>query len=309
MALAPPPPGTYEAGIDTARFLYRLHHPAQQAGALAMFGRPAKLPVSRLTAGYMADRELLWVEGRPSTVGSPDSLELLHPAALPDAELAVRRLVADVGLTDARHHAVSRLDVTASIALDTPSAGWAVLRGMAALDVPRRKPEVIGRPPETVYWLTERGERRERAYDKGLQLRVAPAGTRVRLEAQTRPRGVARTTAGWFTMERVRETFQDRFGAMARAADGLHVASEHTIREQLRELVEAEKVTPRQAELLIGHLGAESVGIPTPRRTRFRRRAELRRLGLAQALDGQDDVDVDLGAVLADALTAEPWRG
>src|SRR4051794_11030176 len=36
--------GVYEAGVDTARFLFRLHDERQQAGALQMWGgMPAKL--------------------------------------------------------------------------------------------------------------------------------------------------------------------------------------------------------------------------------------------------------------------------
>jgi hypothetical protein len=300
-----------EAGVDTTRFLYRLHDEGQQAAATAMWsGRPGKL--GPLAVGYMPAHELLWVEGRPRTLWPGDTTALLDPEALPEADGRVLERLRDVGATDARSVGLSRLDATVTLRFDSPAAGWAALRGMAALDVPRRKPDVIGRPPETVYWITPAGARRERAYDKGLQTGTAAPGTLVRLEAQTRHRATDRTTAEWWNMERVRETFGSRFGTMGRAADGLHVASETTIREQLRELVEAERITAGMAEKLIGFIGAQSVGLPAPSRpTYFRRRAELRRLGLAQALDGidgGDDLDVDLGEVLAEALTAECWR-
>jgi len=44
----------------------------------------------------------------------------------------------------------------------------------------------------------------------------------------------------------------------------------------------------------MGHIAAESVGLRRARATTFRRRAELWRLGLAQALADADDVDVSM---------------
>ncbi len=189
-----------------------------------------------------------------------------------------------------------------------------MLRGLAGLDVPRRKPALYldqtASRLQTVYWLTESGSKRERAYDKGLQLGSDEPGTRIRLEAQTRHPKATRTGAQHWTMERARETFEQRFGAMARAADGLRVCSEHTLRAQVRDYVDRDKLTPRQARALLGYLACESVGIGQPNRTRRYHRAELRRLGLAQALDGIDqpeELDVDLGEVLAEALTSDKW--
>lgn len=300
-----------EVGVDTTRHLYRLHNERQQVAATELWGRrPGKL--AGLAVGYMPAYELLWVEGRTRRLLPGDASELLDPAGLPEMDRLVLDRLHDVGATDARPVGLSRVDCTATLAMEAPSEGWALLRGLAALDVPRRKPEVIGRPPETVYWLTPGGVRQERAYDKGLEAATARPGMMIRLEAQTRHRASDRTTAEWWTMDRVRETFQTKFGAMGRAAEGLHVVSEQTIREQLRELVERERITPGMAERLLGFIAAQSVGLPAPSRpTYYRRRAELRRLGLAQALDGLDDgeVDVDLGGLLEAALTAEAWRG
>jgi hypothetical protein len=87
--------------------------------------------------------------------------------------------------------------------------------------------------------------------------------------------------------------------------------SESTVRDQLRELVERRRITPRQAELLVGHIGCSASGIPTHPKAAQRRRRELRRLGLALALDGQDGerVDVPLGDVLDDLLASAGWDG
>jgi hypothetical protein len=98
---------------------------------------------------------------------------------------------------------------------------------------------------------------------------------------------------------------------MARAAEGLRVCSEQTLRAQVREYVDRGRLTTRQARALLGYLACESVGINQPTRTRSYHRADLRKLGLAQALDGidhqADELDVDLGELLAEALTSEKW--
>jgi hypothetical protein len=311
-------PATQEVGIDTARLLFRLRDRTEQAHATERFaGSPLKLrfgPEDRargtMTMGWMPDFEVLWVEGRPIEALIPQSTALLPPAALGDAHELVRRALGDDGWRSVAPMGPSRLDVTATVALSTPSDGWALLRGMGALDVPRRKSVMYTKDgrPQTVAKVTERGSMRERIYDKGAERGDVQPGRLVRFEAQTRYPKVMRTTVEHWTMERVQETFQTRFAPMARAAEGLHVASEQVVREQLRQLAADGKITARMAELLMGHVAARSVGLPQARATYFRRRAELRRLGLALALDGDDQAtDVDLPAVLEDVLTCPMW--
>lgn len=302
--------------MDTARFLYRVRDERHQLAAAAFCGDHSR-ELGGLRVGFMPAYELLWCEGRPAVVTASDrasrrpTTALLPAAALGDAHELVRGLLRDAGLDSTRPVGVSRLDVTATLALDRPADGWAILRGMDALQVPRRKDAHYARDGrlQTVMKVTDRGVVRERIYDKGVELGDAPAGRRIRFEAQTRHPKATRTTVEHWTMERVRETFEHRFAPMARAADGLHVCSERSVRERLRELAESGAISPRQAELLMGHIAGQAVGLRQPRRTFFRRRAELRRLGLALALDGQEDVDVPLGDVLAEVVGAEGWRG
>lgn len=305
--------GVTEAGIDTARILYRVRSDQDQDRAAREFDRGRALGPMR--AGYTAAYELLWVEGRPSTVFDPGTHALLPAGALPDAQEAIRRMVR-AELPSAVEVGVSRVDCTASVRFDRPADGWAMARGIAAMRPPRREVSErfdTGGRPRTLY-LHYPGSKRvlERIYDKGHEAGSAPEAMLWRFEAQTRHPNRDRTTAEHWTMERVREQAGTRFRGMAAAAEGLHVRGEAGLRDQLRELVEQGSVTPRHAELLLGHLAAESVGIKRPRRTRYRRAAELRRLGLAMAMDGYDslggqDVDVDLGAVLDEILTTEKW--
>jgi hypothetical protein len=184
---------------------------------------------------------------------------------------------------------------------------------MHALDVPRRKPWLVGSAsrPETVYWSAERSaEKHDRAYDKGAEQGNVGPGVMIRLEARVRVRADARTAAEWWSPERVQERFLARFGAMGKSAEGLHVGSERYLREQLRDFAAGGRITSRMAAVLMGHIAGESVGLPQPNRTRRYHRAELRRLGLALALDGVDDdaPPLDLGAVLDDVLTSPHWH-
>lgn len=304
-----------EAGIDTARVLFR---PLDEGARRRIDKRFAGQLVTSdcgggLAAGWMPSYGVLWVEGRPAKALGLGT-QLLDPRWLPDAvQVATRQLRSELGLGALREVGVSRLDATATVELGSPSEGWAVLRGMAALEMPRRKAALYAQRghPETVYRLTVSGKVRERIYDKGAQLGTDEPGLRIRFEAQTRwAAGVRETTAAWRSPERVRDEFERRFEPMAVAARGLRVASPQVIAEQLRELVLADRLTGRQAELLLGHVTCDAVGIPRSRRTAYRRRADLKRLGLAQALDGIDDgvVDVPLADVLGDLLSAS-WDG
>ena len=300
--------------------LFRVWDERQQAAADQWCGQSSRALLTEegkslgLNVGYHRAHELLWVEGRPVQVLEERRTSRLLPAgALGDAHEAVLTRVRDL-FPDARPVGLSRVDVTVTVALENAPEGWAMLRGIASLDVPRRKPALYldqtATKPQTVYWLTDAGKVRERVYDKGVQLGTERPGTRIRLEAQTRHPKATRTGAEHWTMERARETFEQRFGAMARAADGLSVCSEHVLRSQVREYVERERLSARQARALLGYVACESAGIGQPGRTRRYHRAELRKLGLAHALDGvdeADELDVELGEVLAEALTSDRW--
>jgi hypothetical protein len=306
-------PGVVEAGIDTVRLLYRLHDERQKRVAEQQLRYPADLEgAGRMKVGYIPSHEMIWAQGRPATVlfcERDDGRRLLPAAALPDVEQLLSIVLDDHGYGSAHPVGVSRVDSTVTIGFGQAAEGFALLRGAALLDVPRRKPAIYGLPPETVYWMTEGGQVRERMYDKGLEQGNAARGLLIRMEGQRPLKSRERTTADWWTMERVHEQFAKHFGPMAQASGKLHVASRDVIDRQLAELAGRGRISNRQAELLMGHIAAGAVGLPRAKRTRLRRDAELRRLGLAQALDGDvSGVDVDLGAVLEDALTSPHWN-
>ena len=260
--------------------------------------------------GYIPGYDLVWTEGR---AGQPLGMEgLCPPAALGDVHEAVRQALRGLGFHWIRSEGVARLDPTVTIRFAERGQGLAALQGMAALDVPRRKPDVIGRPPETVYLLSHSGTKLERIYDKGRESATAPVGTLIRWEAQVRFKSDGRRDISEWDRDSVKGVFNRRFAAMSAAAEGITVATMVEVNRTLARMVEDGRLSARQAELLMGHIAAEGVGLRRPKRTRMRRRAELRRLGLALALDGfspDDDVQVDLGAVMAEALTTDRWDG
>jgi len=266
-----------------------------------------------MTAGYLPDFELLWIEGRPITLFSQRSTALLRPSRLNAARASAANAAAELlGIGDTVEVGLSRLDVTATVRFDRQADGQAFLSALASVDVPRRKHATHyshGRI-ETVSFVTERGAIRERAYDKGLESGTAEPSTTIRLEAQTRHPKATRTTTDWWTPERAHELFQQRVKPMTASATGLLVGSENVVREQLASFVREGTITSRRAQTLIGHVGAVQAGIPIPRPTYYRHRAELRRLGLAMALDGitdGHDVAVDVGATLENMAAAGAW--
>nr|CRY96444.1 hypothetical protein [uncultured prokaryote] len=310
-----PPSRVREAGVDSARFLWHLTDERHQehAAALTMNGA---VGLDGLNVGYFPAYEMLWVEGRPvQAINGEGCHDLLPASAVGDAHRAIEKAVADRWGYRGKELGVSRIDVTATLEFNRPADGWAMLRGLGALDAPRRKAAIYldqsGRRPETVYWMTGRGAKKERAYDKGAEAGIAAPGHLVRLEAQTRWTKQNRRAVGAWKMEDVRSTFEQRFAPMARAAEGVKVCSEITLREQVRDMVNRDIVTPTKAQDLLGYIASESVGIHTPARTAQRRRADLRRLGLLHALDGLESaaepLDVPLGELLAEAVVSDRW--
>jgi hypothetical protein len=302
-------PGVYEAGVDTLRELFSIDskHDQRLAESVCGVSRIAPESVAGARLGFMPGHQLLWVEGRAAPALGKDGL--LPPDALEDVHGERIRALRSLGFWGPREEGVARLDATVGLRFGERAEGLAVLYGIAALDVPYRKPALYGRPPETVYLLTGRGRVMERVYDKGLESNSAGRGQKIRLEAQARFASRHRRRASEWTTSDVRGRFAMKFAAMSKAADGITVATEHGIAQKLASLERDGAVTRRQAELLMGHLLAERVGLRRAKATRWRRRAELRRLGLAQALDGVDHgVEVDLGAVFEDALSTGAWE-
>jgi hypothetical protein len=154
-----------EAGVDTLRLVFKTTRAHGQE--LAKLGR--------WSAQWMPALSLYCVEGHPGASGLCSGDDLTH------AYDEVRRaLDGEVGSYEFR--GISRLDSTATYGFVDGRAGLAFLGGMAALDWPRLKPVVWGKPPETV-GLTARNSRGRllaRGYDSGLLRGTHERGVAIR---------------------------------------------------------------------------------------------------------------------------------
>jgi hypothetical protein len=200
---------------------------------------------------------------------------------------------------------VSRFDATVDLGFADGHEGLAVLSGIAALDVPRCKTGVIGRPPETVYFLGSRGRVLGRVYDGGHHAGTHRRGELVRLEDQRRYSGKARPTVDLLNAEYVAKQFKARFKTLWHATKGVIVAAIPDIAIELAERVRQREMTVRQAERLAGCLLLETGGDSLySKRTRYRRRRELREHGLVLAPDLFEPVRIELQPVVEAVLEA-----
>jgi hypothetical protein len=285
-----------EAGVDTWRLLFkttRAHGP-----------EVAKL--GRWSAHWIPALSLYCVEGHPSADGlcPGDGLAAAH------AEVC-EALDTELGNYDFR--GVSRLDTTATHTFTDGREGVAFLGGMAALDWPRLKPVVWGKPPETV-GLTARNARGRllaRGYDSGLLRGTHARGEAIRLEDQRRYPSGKRPSTNVFETTYIRERFHARFAPLYKSAKGVTVAGLPVLATRIAAMLDAGELTYRQAERIGGALVIELGGAAShySRRTHYRRRAELRDQGLVLADDFYTPVAVDMGAVLEACLDSPLWGG
>lgn len=294
-----------EAGVDTWRLVRYLDDDRDLQRAISLCEDAGRGPVLSVrprdhVVGLLPGHRMLFIEGHPAVDG------LAHPATLPDAARDVLRAVAEAGIPVGRDGGLGRVDGTVTLSFEDGKQGLAVMQGVAALDFPRSMPVVYGRPPQTVYIAGERtAARKARIYDKGLESLIAPPGRLVRFENQSRYGKELRRAVEEVDLGHVRHRFEARFGPLARAADGVTVASLPVIASKVHDRVLAGDMTLRQAERLVGYMAMNQTGARAyPRRTMFRRRRELRDVGLVLADDFFEPVEVNLGETLEAAVGA-----
>lgn len=324
-----------EAGIDTWSVCWYLVDESPACRAMESLATiPAKR--SRLIdteivghkVGWFPGSRLLFAEGHPSTQG------LCKARDLPGALHAVAEGLADLGVIppayalfpEAGPHGpnaalggsgfggVRRLDATVDLVFDRPSEGLAALSGVAAMALPRVKTETIreagGRRIETVYLLGPSGRSvLGRWYDKGIESGSAARGLHIRPEQQGRFAKDARPTVDVIAQTSyVRDAFVKRFEPLWRAAKGVKVAGRPELTEKVIDLVETGEISPQAAQRMIGHVFLDGNDRdPRPESTARRHRAECRDHGLVIADGVDDEVEVDLGEVLEQAMEAEAW--
>jgi hypothetical protein len=317
------------AGVDSARFLFRIEggdvgaarsRIAWSGGQLqAVDPGSGELFKTGMNMGFteIAGGPAVWVEGRPIQVLTERGRdELLSPTYLPVAEHTIREHLKRLDI-NAAPAGCSRLDLTTTANTEgTLSDRNAILRGVAALKVNRRKTEVIydnrSRRLETVYLigLGKRGSKHERVYAESLMHKDSSESA-VRFEAQTRHSADKRRTAEAWTPELCASVFNDKFSAVGAAAEGLTMASTWFLHGEIAKRVAANEMTVRQAERLMGFLGAKQAGIELPRSTRYRREAELASYGLALSIPEVTDKTwekINLQEVFEEITSSVSWN-
>lgn len=208
-----------------------------------------------------------------------------------------------------------RCDATVDVAPSSASEGLAILAGVAgvATTAPRCQAEVRFAKDgtgsvETVYVRGFSGVKiLGRWYDKGLESVSFPRGERIRAEDQRRypkghRRGVHELEAAY-----VRGKFQQRFYPLWQATKGVTVAGPMIVTDKLAELVQGGELTARQAEQLAGYVVLAKRGVRQKRSTTYNRRKALRELGLVVTDGCLQEVEVDLHAILDEAMESSAW--
>jgi hypothetical protein len=314
-----------QAGIDTWSLSWRVREDSPAARAMRElasvrvargFAMPEQIEGHKV--GWFPSARLLFAEGHPGgdRLGNPAELAAVmrqveegimdYGIPLPPGDAAFDRS-GSIGFAGVR-----RLDVTADLRFGSGAEGLAALAGVAAMQMPRMKSATWRGPRghlETVAFYGYTGKKMlGRWYDKGIEAASAPRGTLIRPEDQRRWGAGSRRTVEELTTGYVREKWVQRFRPLWQATKGITVGGHSIIAEKLAELVAEERITPRQAESLLGYATFEANGHSIGKRsTKYNRRAALRRAGLVMADDALTEVEVDLSAVLDAALEADCW--
>ncbi len=268
---------------------------------------------------------MLYAEGHPDPDGlaSPDGLPDVFSdlvTAMLEAGVPVPNGVACEDLLGDRYDGflgVRRCDGTVNLETESSAEGLAILAGVAAVmktSSRATKTQVIfgnDGGVETVYLRGGGGKNvLGRWYDKGVESNTAARGRLIRPEDQRRykkghRRGVEELTAGY-----VRGKFAQRFATLYKASKGVTVAGPVVLIEKLWDAVEAGELTRTQAEQVAGHMmmgmgGRRTRGLS--RMTEYRRREAINRLGLVLADGVLQEVEVDLGLVMEEAIDSPVW--
>jgi hypothetical protein len=285
---------TTEAGVDTLRLLYETRSFGERA-----FDIPA---ADGWKFGAIPALGLTWAEGHPSPGTLANAAEVQACAS------AVRELVDDhFGVVSDR--GVARSDQTVTTEFSRPQEARAFLTGMAAIQLPRCETTRRGHPVHSISWSHTQGARKlARCYDKGLE-RGGEAFKFGRMEDQRRYPSGARPYAQALDGDYLRGRFEARFGPIRKAVNGVRAASFPVIAQEIADQARYGYRDMREAERLAGALVllTGGAGESYPRRTLYRRRAELRAAGFVVVDDLVEAVEVNLGDVIEAALEADGW--
>jgi hypothetical protein len=204
----------------------------------------------------------------------------------------------------------SRIDSTVTHRFNRPEETRAFIAGMSAFNLPRTQTTRRGHPVHSISWTHPKGKKiLARCYDKGTE-RGGEPWELARLEDQrrfgtgNRPTLDAVSEPGY-----ARSRFEARFGPIRKAVEGVRAASFPVIAQEIADQARYGYRDMREAERLAGALVmlTGGAGDAYPRRTMYRRRAELRDAGFVVVDDLVEAVEVNLGDVVEAALESKGW--
>lgn len=320
------------AGVDSWSPSWYVDSEGRAGDWFRRFAKIASVRGARLlpeaVAGYRVGwfpSGLVFAEGHPDPEGLCRPSELTARALdLQDALLAAgvplggrERSFGSLGPTSEGWAGLRRVDATVNFDSSCRAEGLAVLAGIAACvrDAPGHAEVRFGldHAVETVYVRGFAGKRvLGRWYDKGLESSVAARGRFIRGEDQRRWGKTERRDPVDLDAGTLRRSFQRRFYPLWRATRGVTVAGPIVIAEKLLAAVREGELTVREAESLAGHMvlkvagGRRGAGIS--KATMYRREQRARELGLVAAEGILEEVEVDVGAVLEQALDTDAWE-
>jgi hypothetical protein len=212
---------------------------------------------------------------------------------------------------------LSRVDATINLETSRRAVGLATLAGIAAAvrDAPGKADIFYGahRGVETVSLRGHAGRRIVgRWYDKGLESGTAFRGLVIRGEDQRRWSKPDRRDPRDLSGLALRDSFRRRFYPLWQATKGVTVVGPVVIAEKLLALQEAGEIKRGEMERLMGHVLLTVVGGRQPgglgRSAMYRREKRMRQFGLSLADGVLEEVEVDVGEVLEQALESDAWQ-
>jgi hypothetical protein len=251
----------------------------------------ARIGCSVTPTGYS-----VWVEGTLSAILADCAATSLAPAdGLPRGARAATELARSVGvdIPDTDRATVRRCDLAVDSAFVVPADGLTVLRGVAALNLPRHHSDVHRAPGsivQSVAWTTGGGIAL-RVYDKTSEERrggvVDDPGRVIRVERQHRPRTAKQLPADEYCAQDLAAMFAHPLSSWS--DERIVIASPAEAYWIIKGLVGrpvlsgGRVLSGRVAERMMGslmQLSAEGDAAWPNRRTALRRRRELRSVGV-----------------------------
>jgi hypothetical protein len=282
-------------GIDTASFAWRpmnprlwahLRQPLEDGSLLqgvdpdtgeviasSSVGRPDGGPVllKEVVGGgrvfYIPASRLVYIEGRLAALAAGDRAAqgLASPRLLGTVPYMSALEISQLLLPDTllfEDVSLRRADLACGLGFREGAQGLAVLRGLAALDVPRRKSVTYRHDGcvQTVNYVTpKRGQITLRCYDGGVHRGTHRPGELVRVEAQLRWKGAKRPDPTEWAQGDLGTIWQDKLGVWE-GTEEIVVADLNAMERVIGDAVDAKRLKLPAAETLLGHLAWRARG-------------------------------------------------